>query len=124
MGIRQIKREEIKIEEVKNIIHGLYLILNKPQYKFGIAGSFARGEQKSRSDVDIVISGVEQLSLEEYIEITNYLDNRLSRKYDILVLDGMMKDDEMYDSILEDIGLPENEDSAYKNVKREVKWIE
>lgn len=116
--------KDVSIEEVISIIRGLYKVTNRTTYKFGIAGSFSRGEQKENSDVDVVIGGVEQLSLEEFENITNYLDNNLNKKYDILVIEGMKKDDKVYDRILENMGLPINEDSAYKNIKREVRWIE
>lgn len=124
MNTVQIKDRELRIEELKDIIHGLYVAINNPRYKFGIAGSFARGNEKKDSDVDVVISGTYMLSADEYNKITSYLKKELQKEFDLLNLEALEKEDEELDSMLLDMGLGINDRSTFKNIIREVIWIE
>ncbi|MCT8974994.1 nucleotidyltransferase domain-containing protein [Clostridium sp. CX1] len=93
--------------------------------RVGLAGSFARGKNKKSSDINIVISYLEELDdLKIFEYICNYMTSNSDYKIDILHLESIAKEDEMMDNIVKSIGLPKNEYSAYKNILKEVIWIE
>lgn len=52
--------------------------------KIGIFGSYVRGEQKKRSDIDILIDFEEIPDLLKFIEIENYFENILKIKVDLV----------------------------------------
>jgi uncharacterized protein len=52
--------------------------------EIGIFGSYARGEQKLRSDVDILVEFEETPGLLEFIRLEDYLSELLSKKVDLV----------------------------------------
>ncbi|NPA62107.1 MAG: nucleotidyltransferase family protein, partial [Methanococci archaeon] len=59
----------------------------KEKYKvksIAIFGSYARGEQKETSDIDILIDYYEPISLLKLIELENYLSDLLGIKVDLI----------------------------------------
>ncbi|PIN94713.1 hypothetical protein COU53_02355, partial [Candidatus Pacearchaeota archaeon CG10_big_fil_rev_8_21_14_0_10_30_48] len=50
----------------------------------GIFGSFARGEQKKNSDIDILIEFEGKKSLFDLVELKLELEDRLNKKVDII----------------------------------------
>ena len=59
----------------------------KEKYKvktIGIFGSYARGEQKETSDIDILIDYYEPISLLKLIELENYLSELFGIKVDLI----------------------------------------
>jgi hypothetical protein len=83
-----------RLEEIKNILEQQKAYL-KEKYKIkeiGIFGSYVRGEQKTKSDLDILVefepnSGMDLLT---FIELENYLSDLLSIKVD-LVMKSVLK---------------------------------
>jgi len=55
----------------------------------GIFGSYARGEQNSASDVDILVEYTRKPSLFGLVELQNYLSDRLQMKVDLVTKDGL-----------------------------------
>ncbi len=53
----------------------------------GFFGSYVRGEQKSSSDLDILIDFYEPISLFRYIELENFLSEMLGVKVDLVMRD-------------------------------------
>lgn len=106
-----------------NIIGDKLNKLNTP-YKFGYAGSYAKGNANEHSDLDIVVSGAKDISLEEYMIVYNLLSSEMNIEFDIINLDSLMMEDIQMDSDLISLGLSKNEHSAYKNISREVVWFE
>lgn len=111
-------------DDLRPVIGGLNKISTEVKYKFGVAGSFARGDQTNKSDVDVIISGGYMLSVDDYNRIVKYLSENLEAKFDVLNLEALEEEDKELDSMLTDMGLEINDRSAYKNIKREVIWIE
>jgi len=63
------------------------LPLLKEEYhvkKIGIFGSFARGEQKKGSDVDLVVEFKTPVSFFEFIRLENFLSHALHKKVDLV----------------------------------------
>jgi len=75
-----------KIEEIKGKLEELKPIL-KEKFKvksIGVFGSYVRGEQKKRSDVDILVEFEEPVGLFEFMELEEYLSNSLGAKVDLV----------------------------------------
>lgn len=76
----------MKLEEIKNIINE-QLPLIREKYKvnsIGIFGSFVRAEQKEDSDVDILVEFNQPVSLFDFIDLADFLEERLSLKVDLV----------------------------------------
>ena len=88
-------------------------------YRFGIAGSVARGESTKNSDIDVVVD-----SDGMPINLIERVKGFFTQDVDVLFLQLLKDEDNELDSFLKEQGLPVNESSVYKTVKREVIWIE
>ena len=75
--------EEIKtqIEELKPILRQRFQVET-----IGVFGSYTRGEQKSKSDVDILVTFIEpnDIDLVDFIEIKQFLRRKLKIKVDLV----------------------------------------
>jgi len=78
------------LEEIKSTLasHKEKLRQNYKVKKIGIFGSYARGEQKEMSDVDIVVEFEKPIGL-KFFELADYIENLLGRKIDILTPAGI-----------------------------------
>ncbi|MBS6953506.1 MAG: nucleotidyltransferase domain-containing protein [Enterocloster asparagiformis] len=105
---------------------GEFLRINNKNLKVGIAGSFARGEQTSSSDLDIVLDTYDDtvFSLQAHIAVDEYCSKHLAVPYDILWIKDLEEQDKVYDNLLMDNGLAINTGSAYKNIVRETRWAD
>ena len=64
----------------------------KKQYsvsKIGIFGSFARGEDQSESDLDILVDFSAPVDLFSFIELKEYLEIRLEREVDLVTRNAL-----------------------------------
>ena len=52
--------------------------------EIGVFGSYVRGEQKERSDIDILVSFSEIPDVFKYIELEEYLKRLLRRRVDLV----------------------------------------
>ena len=68
--IKQNKREIEKKYKVKEI---------------GLFGSTVRGEEKKRSDIDILVEFKEPIGLFDFMELEEYLENILEGKVDLVI---------------------------------------
>jgi len=77
------KLSEIKaqLEELKPILKQKYQVET-----IGVFGSYCREEQKSKSDVDILVTFVEpnDIDLIDFIEIKQFLSRKLKVKVDLV----------------------------------------
>jgi predicted nucleotidyltransferase len=74
--IIRILRE--RLPELKAEYHIIYL---------GLFGSFVRGEQTKRSDVDLLVEFGESMDLFKYIELEHRLSKIVGRKVDLVMKD-------------------------------------
>jgi hypothetical protein len=74
------------LEEIKTILgdHKSEVIQKYKVSELGIFGSFVRGEQKRRSDIDILVDFYEIPDLFKFIELERYLQRLLGKKVDLL----------------------------------------
>jgi predicted nucleotidyltransferase len=66
-----------------------FLIKKYSISNIGIFGSFARGEENISSDIDILIDFNIYPDLFTFIEISNYLKFKLSRKVDLVTTNAL-----------------------------------
>jgi len=60
--------------------------------KIGIFGSFARGEQTKKSDVDVLVDFAQGCAtLHNFIGLSDYLEALFKRKVDLLTVGGIDK---------------------------------
>lgn len=73
-----------KLKESMAILSDKYNVKN-----LEIFGSYARGEQKNRSDLDILVEFTETIDLFKYIELENYIGEILGVKVDLVMKDTL-----------------------------------
>jgi predicted nucleotidyltransferase len=60
--------------------------------RIGIFGSFARGEQKRTSDVDVLVAlDYDRITLGKFVALAEYLENLFSRRVDLLTEESLDK---------------------------------
>ena len=70
--IKQIKSKIVKILKKNNVVRA------------GIFGSYARGEEKKNSDIDILVEINDKISLFDFAGIKIELEEKLGRKVDLV----------------------------------------
>ncbi len=81
-----------KMKKIEEIIESHKPILKK-RYKvkeIGLFGSYVRGEEHESSDLDILVEFDETISLFDFVELENYLEDILDVKVD-LVMESALK---------------------------------
>ncbi|MEO0143411.1 MAG: nucleotidyltransferase family protein [candidate division WOR-3 bacterium] len=76
----------------------------KQKYKvkeIGVFGSFVRGEQNKKSDVDILVEYEEIPGLIKFIELELYIQKLLKRKVDLIEKEGIRP--ELKEKILKEV---------------------
>jgi uncharacterized protein len=74
-------------KEIINIIQS-----NKPELesrygvqRLGLFGSYVRERQRKRSDIDILVTFSRDIDLFEFLDLREYLENRLNAKVDLVM---------------------------------------
>lgn len=76
----------MKLEQIKKILNKQLPFLRK-KYKvksIGIFGSFARGEQRKGSDIDILVEFSEPIGFFKFIDLADFLEEQLGCKVDLV----------------------------------------
>jgi len=68
----------------------------------GIFGSYARGEQKETSDIDIIVELDRPVGLDFY-EFWDYIENLFGTKVDVLTLSALKQKTLLWENVKEDI---------------------
>jgi len=87
---------------LKSQIEALKPVL-KERFKvetIGIFGSYVRGEQKRKSDLDVLVEFSETPSLFEFVELEDFLSQKLGVKVDLVMRDALKP--RIRDSILKE----------------------
>ena len=58
----------------------------------GIFGSYARGEQHSDSDLDVLVEFAAEADLFDFVGLSNFLEEKLNRKIDVVPF-GSVRDE-------------------------------
>lgn len=91
------------LEEIKLILQAHKEEVSR-KYKvseIGLFGSFVRGEQKKRSDIDILVDFYEIPDLLEFIELEDRLRKLLKKKVDLVDKQGLKP--QLKDIILKEV---------------------
>ena len=99
----QRKVKVTSLEEIKEIIerHRPELKRRFHVEKIGVFGSYARGDQKKRSDVDFLVTFDEAISLFDRVDLIIYLKELLGRKVDVIPHDNLRP--ELREYVLKDL---------------------
>lgn len=73
-----------KLSEYKPTLHDQFKVR-----EIGVFGSYVRGEQKKKSDLDILIDFYEPISLLKFISLENHLSEYLGVKVDLVMKDAL-----------------------------------
>ncbi|MCM2265408.1 MAG: nucleotidyltransferase family protein [Desulfuromonadales bacterium] len=57
--------------------------------RVGLFGSYVRGKQRKRSDIDILVSFSRDIDLFEFVELREYLQERLHSKVDLVMASAL-----------------------------------
>jgi uncharacterized protein len=81
----------LKIEALKSQIESLKPVLRErfKVEKIGIFGSYVRGGQKKNSDLDVLVEFSETPSLFEFVELEDFLSQKLGLKVDLVLKDAL-----------------------------------
>ena len=91
------------LKQIQNILASSKPELRK-RYKvreLSIFGSYSRGQQKKKSDVDILVRFNPNASLFDFVGFGNYLEERLKMKVDVVSERGIRS--ELKSSIVKDV---------------------
>jgi predicted nucleotidyltransferase len=58
--------------------------------RVGLFGSYVREQQRKKSDIDILVSFSREIDLFDFLDLREYLENRLHQKVD-LVMESALK---------------------------------
>jgi hypothetical protein len=83
-------KNRVEIERIKEKI--LPLLKEHKVTKAGIFGSYARGDQNKKSDIDILIELNNDVSLLGFIRLKNILEKKLDKKIDLVEYDLIRKE--------------------------------
>ena len=84
---KKVKQKEKTLEEIKKILKENEAIL-RDRFKIkeiGIFGSYVRGDQKKRSDLDILVEFEEPISLLEFVALERYVSELTGVKVDLVM---------------------------------------
>lgn len=81
-----MKKAAIKLDEINRILkeHKKEVRRKYNVTKIGVFGSYVRGEQKTQSDIDILVSFSGIPDVFKYMELEEYLKRLLRRKVDLV----------------------------------------
>ena len=80
-----------KLKQIKRVLASSKAELRKKYNvnELGIFGSYARGQQKKSSDVDILVRFNPNASLFDFVGLGNYLEEKLKIKVDVVSENGI-----------------------------------
>ena len=86
--------QKTNVKKVENIMKKLKGSMSILREKYNVKnleifGSYVKGEQKKRSDLDILVEFTETIDLFKYIELENYMSEILGVKVDLVMKDTL-----------------------------------
>jgi len=90
------------LEDIEKVLRKYKNYLKENFYvkKIGIFGSYTRGEETSKSDVDILVEFSEPLGW-EFFDLKEFLEEKLSKKVDLITENGIRP--QMKEKILNEV---------------------
>lgn len=78
--MRDLEEIKKKLEKLKPSLEEKFKVKT-----MGIFGSYIKGEEKEKSDLDILVEFEEPVSLLKFIELENYLSDSIGVKVDLVM---------------------------------------
>lgn len=82
--MKKIEKIKEKLEELKPMLAKGYKVKS-----IGIFGSYIRGEEKKKSDLDVLVEFSEIIGLFKFIDLENFLSDKLGVKVDLVMKDAL-----------------------------------
>ena len=82
--MKKLKQIQSILASSKNELRKMYKVK-----ELGVFGSYARGEQKKSSDLDILVRFNPSATLFDFVGLGNYLEEKLKMKVDIVSEKGI-----------------------------------
>ncbi|MFB0503710.1 MAG: nucleotidyltransferase family protein [Candidatus Bathyarchaeia archaeon] len=82
--MKQLGEMEKKLKELKPTLRNKYKVET-----IGLFGSYIRGQQKGESDLDILVEFSEPIGLLTFIELENFLSEKLEAKVDLVMRNAL-----------------------------------
>ncbi len=82
-----MKQQSSELKRFKLVI--ARILKKNGAVKAGIFGSYARGQQKKKSDIDILVKINRKISLFDFVGIKQELEDSLHRKVDLVEYDTL-----------------------------------
>ena len=82
--MKQLGEIEKKLKELKPTLRDKYKVET-----IGLFGSYTRGQQKEESDLDILVEFSEPIGLLTFIELENFLSEKLKAKVDLVIRNAL-----------------------------------
>jgi len=82
--MKQLGEMEKKLKELKPTLRDKYKVET-----IGLFGSYIRGQQKGESDLDILVEFSEPIGLLTFIELENFLSEKLEAKVDLVMRNAL-----------------------------------
>jgi predicted nucleotidyltransferase len=82
--MKQLGEIEKKLKELKPTLRDKYKVKT-----IGLFGSYIRGQQKGESDLDILIEFSEPIGLLTFIELEDFLSEKLEAKVDLVMRNAL-----------------------------------
>ena len=83
-NMKTLKEVKDTLSQHKEELEGKYKVK-----EIGIFGSYMRGEQRKRSDIDILVEFKEPIGLFEFMELEEYLKKLLGAKVDLVTREAL-----------------------------------
>ena len=78
--MKKIKEAKERLTELKPLLKKKFKVKS-----IGLFGSYVRGEQKAKSDLDILVEFSEPIGLFQFIELEDFLKAKLGVKVDLVM---------------------------------------
>ncbi len=84
---QKIKKNILILNDNLGLLRKKYNVAN-----IGIFGSYARGDQKRNSDIDILVEFAKPVGFFKFVDLENYLKKILGREVDLATKDSLKPD--------------------------------
>jgi len=82
--MKKLGEIEKKLKELKPTLRDKYKVKT-----IGLFGSYTRGQQKRESDLDVLVELSEPIGLLTFIELENFLSEKLEAKVDLVMRNAL-----------------------------------
>ena len=86
--MKKQRKDLTKDEGLDDIRKHRDILLKYKVREIGLFGSFVRGEQEDRSDIDLIVD-FEEPSIENFMGLSSFLENLFGKKVEILTPAGV-----------------------------------